>query len=134
VGGGRACQGVGIGIVMHIKRRQRCGAARVQVDITFLTACRIDFFYLRSIECTPEEKRRKKNDTFQSERGNNIQYVRETTSNSLYTRFKSTTAYVDILCRSWEHDRTTNFKMLMRDEKDRINKFIVGIQGATHTT
>lgn len=40
--------------------------------------------------------------------------------------------YVDILRRSWKHDRTTNFKMLMRDEQDRINKFIVGIQRATH--
>ena len=43
MGGGCACQGIGIGIVMHVKRRQRCGVARVQVDITFLTACR-DFF------------------------------------------------------------------------------------------
>ena len=45
MGGGCACQGIGIGIVMHIKRRQRRGAARVQVDITFLTACRVNFFF-----------------------------------------------------------------------------------------
>lgn len=29
---------------MHIKRRQRYGTARIQVDIAFLTTCRIDFF------------------------------------------------------------------------------------------
>lgn len=61
MGGECACQGVGIGIVMHIKRRQRvcCDAARVQVDIAFLTACRIDFLLeLRSAECTLEKGER----------------------------------------------------------------------------
>lgn len=52
--------------------------------------------------------------------------------NSSYTQFKLTTTYV--LCRSWKHDHITNFKMFMRDEQDRINKFIVEIQRATHTT
>lgn len=61
MGGECACQGVGIGIVMHIKRRQCvCCAARVaQVDIAFLTACRIDFlFELRSAECTFDKRGR----------------------------------------------------------------------------
>lgn len=49
MGGECACQGVGIGIVMHIKRRQRCGTACVQVDIAFLITCRIDFFHSNNI-------------------------------------------------------------------------------------
>lgn len=83
MGGGCACQGAGIGIVMHIKRRQRSGAARVQVDIAFLTACRIDFLLDYYARQNARWKRRGKNEYLSiTERGNNIDDVLETASNS----------------------------------------------------
>lgn len=49
-GGWRACQGVGIGIVMHIKRGQRRGAAVTQVgDIAFLITSVASIFHTSNI-------------------------------------------------------------------------------------
>lgn len=135
MGDGCACQGVGIGIVMHIKRRQRCGAARVQAGIAFLTACRHSFFYSSYTRQNAQKAERREKVAAPLNRKGVTQ--KDVASAILRVR-DSNRQLLAVLTFCAAHRGTIAPRISKRScatrTEDRINKFIVGIQRATHTT